>query len=130
MQPVEDRYSLSKQERLKSSLSIKTVMDEKNIASAFPIKCFFRIVPDSGNPSQIAVVVSKRRFKHAVDRNRVKRLVREAYRLQKNNLVSENHSFEMCWMFVGKELPNYTLVYESVSKIIRKINMFVQGSPQ
>lgn len=126
MQLVEDRFSLTQQERLKSSQSIKAVMDQKNVAYAFPLKCFFRIVTGSDNLSKIAVIVSKRRFKHAVDRNRVKRLVREAYRLQKNSLVLENLSLELCWMFVGKELPDYILVYESVSKIIRKINLTLQ----
>ncbi|MCQ2287182.1 MAG: ribonuclease P protein component [Bacteroidales bacterium] len=130
MQPVEDRFFLTQQERLKSSLSIKMVMDEKNVASAFPLKCFYRLASDSENPSQMAVIVSKRRFKHAVDRNRVKRLVREAYRLQKNKLLTDKQTFQLCWMFVGKELPDYALVYESVNKIINKINSCIREDKQ
>ena len=122
MQPAEDRLFLSQQERLKSSQSIKMVMDEKKVASAFPLKCFYRTAPDSENPSQIAVIVSKRRFKHAVDRNRVKRLIREAYRLQKNHFITNGCSYQLCWMFVGKELPDFSQISESVSKIINKIN--------
>lgn len=105
-------------------------MDNRSLASAFPLKCFFKQNDDSSTPSQIAVIVSKRRFKHAVDRNRVKRLVREAYRLQKNKLLTDKHTFQLCWMFVGKELPDYALVYQSVNKIIHKINSYNQEDKQ
>lgn len=105
-------------------------MDKKSVVSAFPLKCFYLIKPDSCAPSQIAVIVSKRRFKHAVDRNRVKRLIREAYRLQKHQLTAEDRSLQLCWMFVGKELPDFAQIQESVAKIIRKINLSFQEENQ
>jgi ribonuclease P protein component len=57
--------------------------------SAYPLRAVFRTVPrsETGVPVQVLVSVSKRRFKHAVDRNRVKRQLREAYRHAKQRLV-------------------------------------------
>ncbi len=97
-------------------------MDEKKTASVFPLKCFFRFTAKSSVNTQMAVIVSKRRFKHAVDRNRVKRLIREAYRQQKNRLSFENHTCQLCWMFIGSELPTFQNIYDSVTRCIDKIN--------
>ena len=72
----------------------------------------------------MTVSVSKKRFKRAVDRNRVKRLVREAYRLNKGALFEELAAEEqqLAWMiiFVGKELPEYQQVEKAMKKLLRK----------
>ena len=67
-------------------------------------------------------------FKRAVDRNRIKRLMREAYRLQKNEL--SNHLLELhkgMTLFIlynGKELPEYKFVYEHIGKILIRLLKF------
>lgn len=105
-------------------------MEDGHSVFAHPLKCFFRYVPaaeTTASAMQISVNVSKRRFKHAVDRNRVKRLMREAYRLQKNAFPArENQTLQMCWLFVGKELPDYDLVFHSVATLAAKLSKETQ----
>jgi ribonuclease P protein component len=74
---------------------------------------------------QCGVGVSVRNFKKAVDRNRIKRLTREAYRLQKTALVQKmkDHPRVLCLflIYTGKELPAFTLVKEKLALILQKL---------
>jgi ribonuclease P protein component len=71
--------------------------------------------------------VSKRSFKKAVDRNRIKRLGREAYRLQQNllseGLPSGSDSLNLFFVYSGKQLPDYVTAYRQVGLIIQKLVM-------
>lgn len=129
MQPVEDRACFPVQERIKSSLAIKSVMDEKKCVSSFPLKCYYRLVPRNEAASQLAVVASKRRFKHAIDRNRIKRMMREAYRLNKGSVtIPDNSTLQMCWIFIGRELPEYQQLSEAAAKLFSKIQSAISES--
>ena len=69
--------------------------------------------------------MSTRHFKKAVDRNRIKRLMRESYRLQKNNLqmeVEENHkNLAIFFIYTGNELPKYPLVFEKLGNAVKRL---------
>lgn len=83
---------------------------------------------DSQAPSKVAFMASKKRFHHAVDRNRVKRLMREAYRLNRQEFAfPEGVSANICLMFVGTELPTYAQVEEAVCTILKDLQSKVQS---
>ena len=74
---------------------------------------------------QTGVVVPKRLFRHAVDRNRVKRLLREAYRLEKPALhasLGEGcHQWQLLFVYTGRELPTFQQVQKSVNVLLNSM---------
>jgi ribonuclease P protein component len=78
---------------------------------------------------QFGVGVSARNFKKAVDRNRIKRQVREAYRLQKNQLAdmacTKNIHMAVFVIYTARELPLYSVVHEQLGKIVKKLSTII-----
>lgn len=78
---------------------------------------------------QAGFTVSSRLFKKAVDRNRIKRLMRESYRLQNNNLkitLEENHkNLAVFFIYTGKELPEYEEVFEKMGGALKRLEGMV-----
>lgn len=126
--PTEDvKRTFSRSSRLKSSQLIKDVVHQRQSLFCFPVKCFYTVQKSSVNlPPKVAFLVSKKRFHHAVDRNRVKRLLREAYRLNSHECkFPDSVSVMMCWMFVGVELPTYEQVDEAARHIFKEMQSIV-----
>jgi len=103
-----------KSQKLKSSKTIENLFLEGKTHSKFPIKVFF--LPKENLESNLAA------FKSAVDRNRVKRQLREAYRLNKH-LLDEIHGkkFVMLFLFLGKVKPQYTELEKAMVKLLKKL---------
>ena len=84
--------TFSKEERIVSNLLIETLFEKSNSQSltAYPLRAVFLKTEhrEGCAPVQLLISVPKKRFKHAVDRNRVKRQIREAYR--KNKALLDN----------------------------------------
>lgn len=132
--PVADAKSFSfpNTNRLKSSLLIKEVVQQRQSVFCFPVKCFYQVVETKEFVApKIAVLVSKKRFHHAVDRNRVKRLLREAYRLHCHELVlPENLTLNLCWMFVGVEKPTKQQVESAAVQIFHDLASKIASEKQ
>ena len=119
-------FALGKNEKLKSRKQIEALFAEGKTFMCFPLRISFQFAPtEEGEKSglQIGVSASKRNFKHAVDRNRIKRLLREAYRLQKKEMVTflraNNLKGNVFFIYVDKSLPTYTAVFEAMTKCLK-----------
>jgi len=130
------RYTLGKQERLKSRKAIEHLFKQGKSFSVFPFRVLYMledvaILQESSNDNcsskrlQAGFTVSSRNFKKAVERNRIKRLMREAYRLQKYELQQspalDHLNLTLFFIYVGKELPEYKQVFEKTDTILKRM---------
>ena len=126
------KYSFGKEERLKSSLAIQELLKSGHSISRFPFKIYWS---DSANesqkfPARTAILVPKRKFKRAVDRNLMKRRIREAYRLNKNliyeTLEDKNLNINMVILFLADEYISFeqldACICSLFSKLVDKIS--------
>lgn len=115
-------FRFPKKEKLKSAKTIEKLFLEGKTHSKFPIKIFF-LPQENTEISQAAFAVPKRNFKSAVDRNRVKRQLREAYRLNKQMLDEINgRKFVMLFLYLGKTKPQYAEVEKAMVKLLKNLN--------
>lgn len=124
------RATLGRQERIKSRKLSDTLFTGGNSRSiaAFPLRVvYMKRERTTAQPSaQMMVCVSKRHFKHAVNRNRVKRQVRESYRLNKQILLDalEQHpqtSLLLAFIWQSDELYAPANVTECVQKLLQRL---------
>jgi ribonuclease P protein component len=124
------RYTLGKAEKLKSRKAIEQIFKEGKSFSVSPFRVLYLEAPASTTlltiancPLQTAFSVSKRHFKKATDRNRVKRLMREAWRLQKNDLNQKikDKNLQVFIIYTGNELPEYNLIVEKMEVVIKRL---------
>lgn len=115
-----------KSEKLKSTKTIERLFKEGLVLTAYPFKAV--CIPDTFEvknfPIKAGVSVSKRNFKKAVDRNRIKRLMREAYRRNKHlifNKISTPHA--IMFLYLGKEIPT---LHKTDLHIISLITKFLK----
>ncbi len=98
--------------------------------SVYPIKVLYDFIDDPTCTLQAGVTVSSRNFKKAVDRNRVKRVLREAYRIQKlplqNFLKEQKKSLAVFFIYTSKELPVFAEVLKKLEVVLQKLteNLF------
>jgi len=130
------RYTLGKNERLKSRKAIEQLFKDSRSFAVFPVKIIFKRSPFTGEPAtklQAAFSVSKRNFKKAVDRNRIKRLMREAWRLQKNSLqdtLQQTHQQAVIFiLYVGNDIPAYEVVKEKIGTALKKLQKIIHEAP-
>jgi ribonuclease P protein component len=120
---IASQFTFNKQERLKSHKLIEQLFSNGKSFSVFPIKALYQFTAlNSGTFLQAGVAVSKKNFKKAVDRNRVKRLLREAYRLQKkdlqNQLQVKNKQLVIFFIYTGKDMPVMPDIMEKVNTVL------------
>ena len=112
----------SKKEKLKSKKVIEALFTEGQSVSAFPLRLVY--LSADFNEDIIAktgVSVSKRNFKTAVDRNRIKRLLREVYRLNKSayfNNITTQYAFMI--LYIGKDKPSFVEVEAKMNTLFEK----------
>jgi len=97
--------------------------------SNFPFRILYLFTEKNSSPLQAGFAVRAKQFKKAVDRNRIKRLLREAYRLQKNPLTEilrkDERFITVFFIYTGNEIPGYNDVFEKVKSALKRLNNIV-----
>jgi ribonuclease P protein component len=117
---------LYKTERLKSKKTIELLFNTGNKLSAFPIKALFiPLNPDTHLHSQISFSVPKRLIKKAVDRNKIKRRMREAYRKNKpllcENLKNQNRKLAIMFIFLDKNESSFQEIETKIKTLLIRL---------
>jgi len=120
-------FTLGRQERLKSRKKIELLFRDGKVMNLYPFRVSFLITEETG--LQIGVGAGKRYFKKAVHRNKIKRLLREAWRLQKNELLEKTNEQQkglaVFIVYVGKELPSFSEISIQVKQVIDRLITFI-----
>lgn len=118
-------FSYNSIEKLKSKKQLDALFKNSKTFTVFPIKLFYALQEQQDNSIKTGVGVSSRNFKKAVQRNRVKRLLREAYRLEKEPLHtylnSNKKQLALFLLFIDKELPQYDTLKAKMKLCIQRL---------
>jgi ribonuclease P protein component len=122
-------FSFGKEEKLKSRKLVEELFATGKSQGVFPLRITYKFLPAEQDvaPLQAGVSASKKHFKKAVDRNRIKRLIREAYRLQKKDLMQlakeKNTRVILFFIFVDKTKPAYKTVFDTMTKCLQLLQI-------
>ena len=122
-----ERFTLSKEERLHSRKALEELFEGSNKSMlAYPIRAVFQKTEETG--IRIMVSVSKRFFKRAVKRNRIKRQLREAYRLNKHLIKPASGGVNVAFLWNSNNLLPTKKVMEKMQNLLNKINESVSDT--
>jgi ribonuclease P protein component len=121
-------YTFTKEERLCNKRLIDELFHNGSSFLCYPFKASWLLMTEPQQvPAQIVFSVSKKRYKRAVDRNLIKRRMREAYRLSKqqqlyNQLNNADKRIILSVGYIGKEIAPYELIEKKMLKLLMQLN--------
>jgi len=116
--------SYPKTEKLKSKTLITKLFKEGKTITVFPIKLLYIKTQELDVPIKAGVTAPKRSFKSAVDRNHLKRLLRESYRLNKRGIFDNTEEqFALIFIYLGKEILDFNKVERKMILLLEKLKV-------
>tara|TARA_B110000444_G_scaffold258109_1_gene298124 strand:+ start:135 stop:542 length:408 start_codon:yes stop_codon:yes gene_type:complete len=115
--------TFGRDQRLKSTIVMDSAFSEgTKIKGHLIIARYTQSSFETECPFQVATTVSKRKFRKAVSRNRIKRLMREAWRLEKHRLLEKwvvgDKKWGLVFIYVGREIPTFDECSDNIRQII------------
>ena len=121
-----NRKTFRRSERLKSAKSIIALFETGSNLSIQPIRMIYLLKSSSGNFNpKIGFAVPKKNFKRAVDRNLIKRRMREAYRQNKLNFIKQEPICisvqEIMLVYQGQKIEDFEIICDCTRKLLKKL---------
>ena len=113
------KNTFPKSDRLCGDQVIDRLYKEGRRFVVWPIRVTYMPITDA--PSEVLVWAPKSLFKRAVDRNRLRRQMREAYRLNKQVLLSADKHYHLALNYIDKEMQDYKTINKAMLKILKRL---------
>ena len=136
------RYTLKKDEKLRHKTLVDGLFASGTTVYEYPLRMTYRILSTSeleesfrkGSPAgigslQMLITVPKKKLRHAVDRVRMRRLIRESYRLNRLELkkeigcVPEIRTVSIAFIYLHNDLLDYSDIEKKMMKLLAKIKL-------
>lgn len=125
-------FKLKKDEKLCSRTAVDLLFGEGKSLMAFPLRAAYRLRPRGEHPVQFLISIPKKRIRHAVGRVTLRRRVREAYRLNRRDLLQAPlgetaWGVDIAFVYLDSSLAPYSVINE---KMISLLNRIAQAAAQ
>ncbi|MDM1063441.1 ribonuclease P protein component [Empedobacter falsenii] len=121
------KLTFGKNEKLKSRKAFDELFSDGKTCVSHPIRFVYKIKPKADYNIRVGVSVGKKKFKHAVDRNLLKRRAKEAYRLNKFLLEpNEKYSIDLVMIYTSTKHQPFEVIEQSVKTLLEKLNEAIQ----
>ena len=114
------KLTFKKHEKLTSEKAIKELFERGSSFYLSPFKVLSIPQPLTGSASQVLISVPARNFKRSVDRNKIKRRIREAYRLNKGQFESGSKCL-IAYIYVAKDILPSTEIHQKLLLTLEKL---------
>ncbi len=106
-------------EKLKRRTLIKALFSRGAAKTVYPLRLIY--LPIEEPVHKMGVSVPKRKFKKAVDRNRIKRQIREAYRLNKEEMTPFSSHYALLFIYLSKEKMDFVAIQSAMQDLLRQL---------
>lgn len=130
--PENMEYSFCKSEHLCNKTLFEELVSSKSSFVKYPFRIVMKESSLKGDyPARMAISVSKKKFKRAVKRNYIKRLTREAYRLNKPEFyanIAPGRTIDILFIYLDTNLPAYAKTEKAIKSALQKISLHFQSA--
>ena len=119
-------FKLNKEEKLRSRTSVERLFSEGTSIMAFPLRAVYRLRQPGDAPAQFLITIPKKRIRKAVMRVTLRRRTREAYRLNRRELLHEpmavsGYGVDVAFIYLDSAPAPYSVISEKVTYLLRRI---------
>jgi ribonuclease P protein component len=119
-------FKLKKDEKLCSRTAVDMLFGEGKSLMAFPLRAAYRLRPRGEHPVQFLISIPKKRIRHAVGRVALRRRVREAYRLNRRELLQapleqSGWGVDIAFVYLDTNQAPYSVINERMVSLLTRI---------